>query len=427
MKRWYADRTDLTPSLRVKVLGEIALDETLEQRREEALHSHCPLGLDFEVVLRGGVPLGMTLTHKTIHADGGKIGCKVTHVDKKGAAVEVAGQTCITCLETKCDASCPGVSPIIPHDWIIAVDGKDVSEIPKDDVIAVTTAAMATGEPVTMRLRRTKESEAARVAIYLHSTSAVPGDTPKGAKEQATANGATVGEVRVREEGKDANDRGIVQDGHDDLSAMLGVQRNRAWQRIVLRPLMSRELRETQGAMQVWSLTTALLRRRQQQDELLCRGVLRGWRRWTNHVNCARMFAGLIVPAFERASVEVFFRKWRRTALVQWRMVEALEGSGGMGGIGGKGGGSGGGAQVAQQAGDGLPRAAIVAREPPDHWVTVLGENNTVMGYRNARTGKEQVEPPTLLATWDRCDETPTRVGWCDERVSGQWNGVNKG
>ena len=423
MKRWYADRTDLTPSLREKVLGEIALDETLEQRREEALHSHCPLGLDFEVVLRGGVPLGMTLTHNTTHADdGGKIGCKVTHVDKEGAAVEAAGQICKTCLETKCDTSCPGVSPIIPQDWIIAVDDKDVSEIPKDDVIAVITAAMATGEPVTMRFRRTKESEAARVAIYLHSRSAVPGDTPKGTKEQAMAGGATVGEVRVGEEGKDANDSGIVQDGHDDLSAMLDVQRNRAWQRIVLRPLMSRELRETQGAMRVWSLTTALLRRRQQQDELLCHGVLRGWRRWTNHVNCARMFDGLIVPAFERASVEVFFRKWRRTALVQWRMVEALEGSGGIGGIGG----SGGGAQVAQQAGDGLASTAIVAREP-DHWVTVLGANNAVVGYRNVRTGKEQVEPPTLLATWDREDETPTRVGWCDERVSGQWNGVNEG
>jgi hypothetical protein len=118
------------------------------------------LGLDFEIVLPAGRKLGMTLTHNTTHAVRGKIGCKVTHVGEGGAAVEAAGQICK-------NTTCSGEPSIIPSDWIIGVNGTDVSDDPKDDVVAVIKAAMATGESVTMRFRRSEESEAARVAISL--------------------------------------------------------------------------------------------------------------------------------------------------------------------------------------------------------------------------------------------------------------------
>ena len=161
----------------VKAEGAEGAEETEVAEEADGAVELC---LDFEIVLPAGRKLGMTLTHNTTHAVRGKIGCKVTHVDEGGAAVEAAGQICKKCLETKCDKTCPGVPSIIPHDWVIGVNGTDVSDDPKDDVVAVIKAAMATGEPVTMRFRRSEESEAARVAIYLHARSVVLAGEMKG-------------------------------------------------------------------------------------------------------------------------------------------------------------------------------------------------------------------------------------------------------
>ena len=162
----------------------------------EEVDGAAELGLDFEIVLPAGRKLGMTLSHNTTHAVRGKIGCKVTHVDEGGAAVEAAGQICK-------NTTCSGVPSIIPSDWIIGVNGTDVSDDPKDDVDAVIKAAMATGESVTMRFRRSEESEAARVAMYLHARSAVLAGEMKGAdrpvEEETKEEGDTVKMKTLRE------------------------------------------------------------------------------------------------------------------------------------------------------------------------------------------------------------------------------------
>jgi hypothetical protein len=166
----------------------------------EEVDGAAELGLDFEIVLPAGRKLGMTLTHNTTHAVRGKIGCKVTHVDEGGAAVEAAGQICK-------NTTCLGVPSIIPSDWIIGVNGTDVSDDPKDDVVAVIKAAMATGESVTMRFRRSEESEAARVAIYLHARSAVLAGEMKGADRPVEEETKEEGDIIKKKTLRELNDQ----------------------------------------------------------------------------------------------------------------------------------------------------------------------------------------------------------------------------
>ena len=193
----------------VKAEGAEGAEETEVAEEADGAVELC---LDFEIVLPAGRKLGMTMTHNTTHAVRGKIGCKVTHVDEGGAAVEAAGQICKKCLETKCDTTCPGVPSIIPHDWVIGVNSIDVSDDPRDDVIAVIKAAMATGEPVTMRFRRSEESEAARVAIYLHARSIVlaremRGTDGQGKEGKEGKEGQEGKEGKAGKEGKEGGER----------------------------------------------------------------------------------------------------------------------------------------------------------------------------------------------------------------------------
>jgi hypothetical protein len=90
--------------------------------------------LEFEVALPAGSKLGIGFTHNDTHATHGKIGCKVTTVQAESAAAK-SGK-------------------ILPHDWLLAVNGTDVSHDNKQGVIRVIKVAMALGEPVTMRFRR---------------------------------------------------------------------------------------------------------------------------------------------------------------------------------------------------------------------------------------------------------------------------------
>ena len=90
--------------------------------------------LEFEVALPAGSKLGIGFTHNDTHATHGKIGCKVTTVQAESAAAK-SGK-------------------ILPHDWLLAVNGTDVSHDNKQGVIRVIKVAMASGEPVTMRFRR---------------------------------------------------------------------------------------------------------------------------------------------------------------------------------------------------------------------------------------------------------------------------------
>ena len=92
----------------------------------------------YEVVLPAGSKLGMGLTHcneKSSHfTDHGNIGCRVTTVQEGSAAAETG--------------------KILPHDWIVAVNGTNVSHGDEKGVFEVLRAALVSGEAVTMRFRR---------------------------------------------------------------------------------------------------------------------------------------------------------------------------------------------------------------------------------------------------------------------------------
>ena len=101
-------------------------------------------GLEFTVVLPTSGNMGMGLTHNDTHVAHGRIGCKVTRCVEGGHAAATGA--------------------IIPHDWIIAVNGKDVSHDSKRGVIAVLKAAFGAGDFATLRFSREEENEAARAA-----------------------------------------------------------------------------------------------------------------------------------------------------------------------------------------------------------------------------------------------------------------------
>ena len=120
-------------------------------------------GLEFDVVIlkreiksKGGLGVGF------VHNDDGygddKIGCKVKTV-KAGGAAAATGK-------------------IISHDWLLAVNGKDVRTDDKAHVITALKAAMnEANKPVTLRFRRSEDCEEARVAnaIAANATVAAPG------------------------------------------------------------------------------------------------------------------------------------------------------------------------------------------------------------------------------------------------------------
>ena len=107
-------------------------------------------GLEFDVKIlkkdiksKGG--LGMGFVHNDDGYGDDKIGCKVKTV-KAGGAGAATGK-------------------IIPHDWLLAVNGKDVQTDDKAHVISALKAAMnEANKPMTLRFRRSEECEEARVA-----------------------------------------------------------------------------------------------------------------------------------------------------------------------------------------------------------------------------------------------------------------------
>ena len=90
-------------------------------------------GFEFEVVIPTRGKLGMGLAH-LVNGAHGQVGCKVTRCVEGGSAA-ATGQ-------------------IEPHDWIIAINEKDVSNEEKETVIAVLRAAKIEGETATLRFRR---------------------------------------------------------------------------------------------------------------------------------------------------------------------------------------------------------------------------------------------------------------------------------
>jgi hypothetical protein len=111
------------------------------------------------VVLPAGVKLGLGLTHNDTHVAHGQIGCKVTTVQDGGMAAETG--------------------KIQVHDWIISVNGKDVSKDDKAIVVKVIKAAMASDEPVAMRFRRETVEGAAAESVAA-AVSALPTPPPPG-------------------------------------------------------------------------------------------------------------------------------------------------------------------------------------------------------------------------------------------------------
>ena len=122
---------------------DVAAEEVVDNARQRG-HLGATGGgeFDVDVVLLPGASLGVGLTHNDTHVAHGEIGCKVMSVED-GSAVAATGK-------------------IIPHDWIIAVNGTNVSHDDKPVVIKVLQAAMRTGEPIKLRLSREKETEEAR-------------------------------------------------------------------------------------------------------------------------------------------------------------------------------------------------------------------------------------------------------------------------
>ena len=139
--------------------------------------------LEFEVVLPAGDKLGLGLTHNDTHVAHGQIGCKVTTVQDGGMAAETG--------------------KIQVHDWIITVNGKDVSKDDKAMVVKVIKAAMASGEPVVMRFRReTVEGAAAEAVAAAVSALPTPGESAdqraggvSGQSERGAGQGAVLGAV----------------------------------------------------------------------------------------------------------------------------------------------------------------------------------------------------------------------------------------
>ena len=83
---------------------------------------------EFNVVLPAGSKMGMGLTHND------QLGCEVASVQEGGAAAKTG--------------------MIRPHDWIVAVNGRNVSRNTNKDAISTIQAALRTGKAVTMRFRR---------------------------------------------------------------------------------------------------------------------------------------------------------------------------------------------------------------------------------------------------------------------------------
>ena len=88
---------------------------------------------EFNVVLPAGSKMGMGLTHND------QLGCEVASVQEGGAAAKTG--------------------KIRPHDWIVAVNGRNVSRNTNKDAISTIQAALRTGKAVTMRFRRNDMAE----------------------------------------------------------------------------------------------------------------------------------------------------------------------------------------------------------------------------------------------------------------------------
>ena len=108
------------------------------ETKAEAKKGREAKGDEYEVVLPAGSKLGMGLTHcneKSSHfTNHGNIGCRVTTVQEGSAAAETG--------------------KILPHDWILAVNGTNVSHGDEKGVFEVLKGALVSGEAVTMRFRR---------------------------------------------------------------------------------------------------------------------------------------------------------------------------------------------------------------------------------------------------------------------------------
>ena len=122
---------------------EVAAEDVADNARQRGyLAATGGVEFDVDIVLPPGASLGVGLTHNDTHVAHGNIGCKVMSVED-GSAVAATGK-------------------IIPHDWIIAVNGTNVSHDDKPVVIKVLQAAMRPGEPFTLRFSRENENEEAR-------------------------------------------------------------------------------------------------------------------------------------------------------------------------------------------------------------------------------------------------------------------------
>ena len=113
-----------------------------EKEQKEQKEQKEAAGEEFEVVIPAGSKLGMGLTHcneKSSHFANGNIGCKVTTVQEGSAAAETG--------------------KIQAHDWLLAVNGTNVSHGDQKGVIEVIKVALASGEAVTMRFRREAEGD----------------------------------------------------------------------------------------------------------------------------------------------------------------------------------------------------------------------------------------------------------------------------
>ena len=122
---------------------EVAAEDVADNARQRGyLAATGGVEFDVDIVLPPGASLGVGLTHNDTHVAHGNIGCKVMSVED-GSAVAATGK-------------------IIPHDWIIAVNGTNVSHDDKPVVIKVLQAAMRPGEPLTLRFSRENENEEAR-------------------------------------------------------------------------------------------------------------------------------------------------------------------------------------------------------------------------------------------------------------------------